>query len=110
MNAMGIIMKEKIIEEKKTNPEKFYSKEEIIEQKDNEDNSLYALGIFSKVLENQGMVTAIEKNNYNNEEEEKLSKDSAKTLQFLINGMFNKPKYNLHFDFGNEKNNKLLND
>ena len=57
------------------------------------------------------MVTAIEKNNYNNEEEEKLSKDSAKTsLQFLINGMFNKPKYNLHFDFGNEKNNKLLND
>ena len=56
------------------------------------------------------MVTAIEKNNYNNEEEEKLSKESAKTLQFLINGMFNKPKYNLHFDFGNEKNTKLLND
>ena len=48
-------------------------------KKDNEDNNLYALGIFAKALENQGLVIAIEKNNYNNEEEEKLSKDSAKT-------------------------------
>ena len=111
MNAMGTILKEQIIEEKKTNPEKFYSTEEIIEQKDNEDNNLYALGIFAKALENQGMVIAIEKNNYNNEEEEKLSKESAETsLQFLINGISNTPKYNLHFDFGNEKNTKLLDD
>ena len=111
MNAMGIIMKEQILEEKKTNPNKFYSTKEIIAQKDSEDNNLYALGIFAKILEDQGMVIAIEKNNYNNEEEEKISKESAKTsLQFLINGMYNIPKYNLHFDFGNEKNTQLLND
>ena len=111
MNAMGTILKEQIIKEKKSNPKKFYSDEEIIKEKDNENNNIYALGIFSKVLENQGMVTAIEKNNYNNEEEEKISKESAKTsLQFLINGMSYKPKYNLHFDFGNEKNTKLLDD
>ena len=112
MNAMGTILKEQIIKEKKSNPKKFYSDKEIIKEKNNKDNNIYALGIFSKALENQGMVTAIEQNNYNNEEEEeKISKESAKTsLQFLINGMSNKPKYNLHFDFGNEKNTKLLND
>ena len=112
MNAMGTIMKEQIIEEKKTNPEKFYTNEEIIKQKDNEDNDIYALGIFSKVLENQGIVTAIEKENDNKDNKnEAKSKESAKTsLEFLINGMSNKPKYNLHFDFGKEKNTKLLND
>jgi hypothetical protein len=29
-------------------------------------------------------------------------------LQFLVNGISNKTKYNLHFDFGEEKNKKLL--
>ena len=58
---MGTIMKEKILHEKKKNPEKFISKEEIIKNKS--DSQTYALGIFSKVLENQGMITAIEKDN-----------------------------------------------
>ena len=31
-------------------------------------------------------------------------------LQFLVNGMSDRNKYNLHFDFGDEKNSKLLND
>ena len=51
------------------------------------------------------MVTAVEKNSG---EEEK--KTAMTTLQFLVNGMSNRTKYNLHFDFGDEKNAKLLND
>ena len=31
-------------------------------------------------------------------------------MQFLVNGMSNKIKYNLHFDFGDNENKKLLND
>ena len=108
MNAAGIIMKEQIEEEKKTNPEKFYTTEEIIEQKEKEDNDIFALGIFSKALENRGMVTAIEKNNDENYEN---SKESAQTsLQFLINSMEDKKKYDLHFELGKEKNSQLLND
>ena len=61
MSTMGTIMKEQILYEKEKNPEKFISNEEIINNKS--DEQTYALGIFSKVLENQGMVTAIEKNN-----------------------------------------------
>lgn len=32
------------------------------------------------------------------------------SLQFLVNGMSDKKKYNLHFDFGQDKNQKILND
>ena len=106
MNAMGTIMKEQILEEKKTNPEKFFTSEEIIEKKESNDD-LFALGIFSKALESQGMVTAIEKEVNENEDEKKLAQTS---LQFLVNGMSEKPKYNLHFDFGEDKNKQLLND
>ena len=103
MSTMGTIMKEEIIKEKETNPEKFISTEEIIEQKSNDQ--LYALAIFSKALEDQGMVTAIEKNS---DEEEK--KTAMTNMQFLINGMSNRNKYDLHFDFDEAKTEKLLND
>ena len=104
MSTMGTIMKEEIIEEKKTNPEKFYSDKEIVNNKSN--GQLYALGIFSKVLENQGTVTAIEKNI-----NKKDTNSSLQTsMQFLVNGMSNKTKYDLHFDLGEDKNNKLLED
>jgi len=104
MNKMGTIMKETILEEKKTNPEKFFTTEEIIDQK---ESDLFALGIFSKALESQGMVTAIEKEANENDDDKKIAQTS---LQFLINGMSEKPKYNLHFDFGEDKNKQLLND
>jgi len=102
MSKWGSIMKEKIIEEKKTNPEKFYSDEEIINNKSNEQ--LYALGIFSKVIENQGTVNAIEKNN----SEQDTSIQTS--MQFLVNGMSDRAKYDLHFDLGEDKNNQLLED
>ncbi len=102
MSTMGTIMKEKIIHEKQTNPEKYFTNEEIIKNKS--DEQTYALGIFSKVLENQGMVTAIEKDN-----SEDTNNNSATSMQFLVNGMSNKNKYDLYFDLGEESNNKLLN-
>ena len=107
MSIIGSTYKNKIIKEKETNPEKFISTEEIIEKK-SENKQLYALGIFSKVLENKGMTTAIPKNEnkYNETEKEK----EKITLQFLVNGLSDKNKYNLHFDFGKEKNEKLLDD
>ena len=40
MSTMGTIMKEEIIEEKKTNPEKFYSDEEIVKNKSNEQKKI----------------------------------------------------------------------
>ena len=96
-------MKEEILYEKKSNPEKFYSTKEIIQQKS--DGQLFILGLLSKILDNQGVVTAIKKNI--NEDEKKAS---INNLQFLSNGMWDKTKYNFHFDFGTEKNEKILND
>ena len=103
MSIMGTIMKEQILIEKEKNPEKYISTEEIIQQKSNDQ--IYALGIFSKALENQGMVTAIEKSSGDEEK-----KTAMTILQFLVNGMSDRNKYNLHFDFGDEKNTQLLND
>ena len=54
------------------------------------------------------MTTAIPKNEnkYNETEKEK----EKITLQFLVNSLSDKNKYNLHFDFVKEKNEKLLDD
>jgi hypothetical protein len=98
-------MKEEIIEEKKNNPEKFITIEEATKE-ENKDSQTFCLGVLAQSLENMGITTAIEKNSSNNEE----SQNSANTvLQFIINGMIDKKKYDLHFDLGNERNNELLN-
>ena len=91
MSTMGTIMKEQILSNKETNPEKYISEEEIIKNKS--DEQTYALGIFSK----------------NNNSED--AKNTAQTsMQFLVNGMSDKSKYDLHFELGDEKNSQLLND
>ena len=82
MSAMGTIMKNQILKEKEVNPKKFISTEEIIEKKSN-DSQLYALGIFSKTLQDQGMTTAIERNEDENDENAK--KIAQTSLQFLVN-------------------------
>ena len=104
MCKMGTIMKKEILSKKEKSPEKFFSEEEIIQNKS--DEQTYALGIFSKVLENQGITTAIEKNSNN----EDSINTAQTTLQFLVNGMSDRSKYDLHFDFGEDKNTQLLND
>ena len=105
MCILGRIMKEEILEEKQKNPEKFISIEEAIkEEKKNE--GIFCLGLLAKNLENLGITTAIEK--IPNQEEE--SEGASNTvLQFIMNGMIEKKKYDLHFDCGEERNKELLN-
>ena len=81
------------MEEKKINPEKIFTTEEIIKQK---DNDLLSLEIISKSLESIGMVIAIEK-------EDEENKNESQILQFLIYGISNNLKYNLYFNFGEKK-------
>ena len=59
--------------------------------------------MISQNLENIGITTAIEKNEIEDENEE-----GTIGLQFLSNGMCEKKKYDLHFDFGEKRNEELL--
>ena len=82
MSTMGTIMKEQIIEEKKTNPEKFYTDEEIIKNKTNKEE-LFALGVLSKALEN--IIPEIVINTINEDTRDKkdnnLSKKKVKRIE-----------------------------
>ena len=104
MCIIGSIIEEKIIEEKKENPEKFIPIEEAIEQ-DNKQDSIFCFGLLAKNLEDHGIMTVIQKEEDKTEEEKELS---TCTLDFICNGMINKKKYDLHFDFGEERNEQLL--
>ncbi len=102
MVAMGNIMKKKILIEKSNNPENFIEPDDILNSND-ESNELFPLSLIAKYLENNGIMTAIEKKSSN------LNVSQA-CLQMLFNGMASKTKINLKFDFGEKENNKLLND
>ena len=105
MCIYGSITKEEIKEEKKNNPEKFIETSEAL-QLENDDPDLFALGLLSTNLESIGIETAIEK------EEDNLDEQDAGTtcLQFIVNGLAQKKKYDLHFELGKERNEELLND
>ena len=105
MCILGSIMKKEIIEEKKKEPEKFISIEEATKE-ENTNNDIFCLGILAQQLENIGITTAIEKNESNNIEEQNASNT---VLQFIMNGMIEKKKYDMHFDLGEERNQELLN-
>ena len=105
MCILGTIMKEEILEEKKKNPEKFISIEEAMKE-ENKDNGKFCLGVLAQNLENLGITTAIEKSP-SNDIDSKIASNTV--LQFITNGMIDKPKYDLHFDFGDERNSELLN-
>ena len=100
----GMIIKKEIIEEKEKNPEKFIEIKEAL-KKEEEDPDLFALGLLAQNLEDTGIETAIDSSigDENNDENET-------TLQFIFNGMSNKTRYDLHFDFGESRNSEILND
>ena len=104
MCVLGDIMREEITEEKEKEPEKFITIQEATkEEKINEAE--FCLGILAKNLENIGITTAIEKDLKNDED----SRSQSNTiLQFIMNGMIEKKKYNLHFDLGEKRNQELL--
>ena len=101
---IGRIEKENIIEEKQKNPEKFIPINEAINY-NKPDTSAFCLGLLAKQLEGQGITTVIQKDMGKTEEEKELS---IATLDFISNGMINKKKYDLYFDFGEERNEQLL--
>jgi len=104
MCAMGKIVKEQILEEKKKNPEKFISIEEAT-KKENQNSDLFCLGLLAKNLEEQGMITAIERQKSDKEEDQMAANV---TLQFLFNGMATEKKFGLNFELGYKRNNELL--
>ena len=104
MCILGNITKKEIIKEKKKNPEKFIETKQALKL-EHQDEGLFALGLISKNLEDLGIETAIEKNI--NEKDEYES--STTFLQYLINGYIQKRKYDLHFDFGENRNEEILN-
>ena len=106
MCIIGDITKKEIQEEKMNNPEKFIETSEALNLKD-EDDAFFALGLLSQNLQDIGVETAIEKVTNDDDDEQ----DAAATcLQYITNGLAEKKKYDLHFEFGEERNDELLKD
>ena len=106
MCIFGNIMKNQIREEKIKNPEKYIEINDALNL-ENEDQGLFALGLLGNILEQNGTEVIIEKEDNTNENEV----DAAiTTLQFISNGLSQKTKYNLNFDFGEQRNEQLLKD
>ena len=102
MCIYGNITKKEIKEEKKKNPEKYIETSEALKL-ENEDQALFALGLISQNLENLGIETAIDKSN------EDTADEGLTSLECISNGMISKKKYDLHFEFGEKRNEELLN-
>ena len=104
MCVYGNILEKEILKEKEENPEKFINTQEALCM-EKEDQDLFILGLISQNLESEGLETVIEKEDYEDEEEAGVT-----SLQFMTSGLYKKKRYNLHFEFGEERNDELLND
>ena len=102
MCILSDITKNEIIEEKKKNPQKFIKTEDALKNTDKK-SPLFVMGLLAKNLENNGIVTAIEKESDNKLEEANTS------LQFMVNGLGQKKKYDLHFGVDEKRAEVLLN-
>ena len=105
MSSMGSIMKEEILEDRKKRPERFIPIHEATKE-NNRNSGIFCLGILAQNLERMGITTEIEKNAPVTEESQN---ESNTILQFIMNGMIDQKKYNLHFDLGEGRNKQLLN-
>ena len=103
MCIYGTITKQEIREEKIKNPEKFIDTSQALKM-ENKDEGLFALGLISNSLEKIGIETAIEIDSNPDVQDADVT-----SLQFLTNGMITKKKYDLHFEFGEQRNDELLN-
>ena len=108
MCIYGSIMKEQIKEEKESNPENFIEINDALNL-EKDDKELFALGLLGNSLQKNGTEVAIEKGK-NKEENEEEKDENLTSLEFITNGMNQKKKYDLHFDFGESKNEEYLND
>ena len=78
-------MKDEILIEKKENPEKFVKINEVIKDENNEN---FAISLLAKNLEESGIVTAVEKNEDNQDID-----INATNLQFMVNGLSTKKNW-----------------
>ena len=107
MCIYGNIIKKELKEEKQKNPNKFIEiKEALKSGKKDKDKEIFALGLLGYNLQEKGIEVAIEKSE--TKEEEELDANTT-SLQFMLNSMSDKKKYELHFDFGEKKNEEYLN-
>ena len=67
------------------------------------DPSLFELNLLAQNLANNDIEAVIEKESTNISEDETIT-----NLQFIVNGLSYKKKYTLSFDFGEENNEKIL--
>jgi hypothetical protein len=104
MCLYGKIMSQEIFEETKKNPEKFIKVEDA-EKMEKTDKEFFSLSLLANVLKNNGTNTVIEKD----DEKKEIENEELICMQFLSNGMINKKKYELHFNFDSKKNIKIIN-
>jgi len=104
MCVLSSITKKEIIKEKKENPKKFIGIDEAIKEP-NRKSSTFIMGLLGKKLEDNGVTVAIERNN-----DSISSEETSTLLQFMVNGLGSKKKYDLHFDINEKRNEELLND
>lgn len=108
--SFGENNKKKIEEQKKSHPDKFISIEEAIKYGKNHIdskgfyNEFFVLGVLAQVLTSQGCSVVIEKSNPKTPDRKK---ELHKTIQYLVNGMFNFITYIFHFNFKDKMYNYL---
>ena len=132
MDIFGEITKKKIEQERVSNPSKFISVDEAMSfnnqnnmnmnmgmnnmnmgmnsmnmgMNNSPKNDYFVLSILKLALESEGCTCEIERGDPQLDEE----KEFYTAIQFIVNGMYKFKKYILEFDFGEEKNNIMLND
>ena len=99
------IKKEK--EKEENNPEKIIKMEDALtkeKEKKEEERGIFALGLISSILERNNIETVIETGENGDDYEDM----AITSLQFLTNGLIGKKKYELIFDFPEERVQQLL--
>ena len=110
--SFGEETKIKIEEQKRTHPGRFISIEDAIKYGTNNvdsngfKNEFFVLGVLAQALTSQGCSVVIERKKPKTEIEKK---EFHKTIQYLVNGMFNFITYTFHFDFKEKMLNYLIN-
>ena len=73
-------------------------------------NDYFVCALLKLALDSQGCTCEIEKVDSVNNLTENEKKEAFTAIQFITNGMYKYKKYILSFDFGEEKNNVMIND
>jgi hypothetical protein len=93
-------MKQQIIEDQQINPQNYINIDQTVKSSSDQN---FPIALLAKNLELNGITTAIQKKSTN--------QDLTKTcLQLMTNGLITKQKCEVKFDFGEKKNNEIIND